>query len=149
MSPATSDKVVNTALSGSEMKQLILADFERLLANDGSLTPYVAYGRGGWRIVFTLQTGNARTPEVTSTIEGGEKLPIEDAITTATELERTFDSPNEERLRAGMPIPVRSKELDGTVVTKMVSYPADETLGEGKVTTKDVSEREAKKLRTI
>src|SRR5262249_53560000 len=112
MSPATSEKVVNTALSGKEMKKLILADFERVLANDGSLTDYVAYGRGGWKIVLTLETGNPRMLESVSTVEGGEKLPIEGAVTTASELERKFDSPNEERLRAGMPIPVKSKELD-------------------------------------
>src|SRR5262252_2370148 len=95
--PAASEKVVNTALNGLEMKELIRRDFDNLLNNTGELSGYMAYGTGGWRIVFTLETGNARTPEVISTTIGGNKLPLEDAsaITTASELERKFDSPNE------------------------------------------------------
>jgi hypothetical protein len=119
MSPATSEKVVNKALSGAEMKEIIRKDFDRLLDNCGELSHYVAYGKAGWKILLTLQTGNARSPESTSVIVGGDEV---EEVTGAKELEHQFDSPNKERLIAGMPIPVVVKGLDGTTQNQMVQY---------------------------
>jgi hypothetical protein len=142
MSPATSEKVVNKALSGAEMKEIIRKDFDRLLDNCGELSHYVAYGKAGWKILLTLQTGNARSPESTSTIVGGDEV---EEVTGAKELEHQFDSPNQERLIAGMPIPVVTKALDGTTQTQMVQYPPQPEL-EADVKLADVTPREKDKL---
>ena len=146
--PTSAETVVNKALSGTETKELLKRDFDRLLANFGELNDYVAYGRLGYRITLTLQTGNAFRPEVTSEVESQEPLPIEadDAATSAYELERQIDSPNEERVRAGMPVPVKVRGLDGTTQTEMAKYPPQPELGEGKVSVADVTPREAEKL---
>ena len=140
--PATSEKVVNKALSGAEMKEIIRKDFDRLLDNCGELSHYVAYGKAGWKILLTLQTGNPRSPESRTTIDGGEPI---DEVSGAKELEHTFDSPNQERLIAGMPIPVITKQLDGTTQTQMVQYPAQPEL-EADVKLTDVTPREKDKF---
>ncbi len=127
--PATSEKVVNKALNGKEMKEIIRKDFDHLLENCGELSHYIAYGRAGWKIQLTLQTGNPRSPEVVSIEEGGDSIDIDNPdIISATELEHQFNSPNQERLIAGMPIPVLTKQLDGTTTTQMVQYPPNEEL---------------------
>ncbi len=140
--PATSERVVNKALNGAEMKEIIRKDFDRLLENCGELSHYIAYGRAGWKILLTLDTRNPRSPESKTEIEGGDPI---DEISGAKELEHTFDSPNQERLIAGMPIPVVTKALDGTTQTQMIQYPPQPEL-EADVKISDVTPREKDKL---
>src|SRR5262252_1758923 len=96
--PTAAEQAYNKALSGTEVKELLKQDFDKLIANDGSLTDYVAYGRLSWKITLVLQTGNAFMPETTSVSEGGEKFPMPDAVTEAYEVDHEVTSPNVERV---------------------------------------------------
>jgi hypothetical protein len=142
------ETVVNKALTGTETKELIRRDFERMLGNFGELSDYMAFGRVGWKITLVLQTANAYRPTAESSIEGGEELPIDDAHTQATELQRQVESPNVERIRNDMPVPVKTKQLDGTIQTEYVKYKQDDVpdLPPEQVEIQDVTPQEAEKL---
>jgi len=147
--PTAAEATYNKALNGDEVKRLIQRDVDRLLSNFGEINSYVAYSKVGWRVVVTLQTGNAFRPEVSSDIEGGDELPIEDAVTSAHEIEHQVESPNVERVHAGIPIPVKVKELDGTTVEKRITYASKDVndLPPEKVTITDVTPRETEVIK--
>lgn len=133
--PSSNERVVNRALSGTEMKELIRADFEKLLANEGLLSDYMAYGRVSWTITLKLHMDNYLNPESESQTSsrpeqpGVESFPLENTtgkdVRTAVEAKRTVTSPNQERIRAGMPVPVAVRQHDGTTTIEHVNYPKD------------------------
>lgn len=137
--------VINKGLTGEETKQLIRRDFEKLLSNEGLLSPHVAYGRIGWKIKLTLQMPNPMMPESVSTIDSRaegqnhlkdspqlasvEPLPLKPApedgsVVSATEVSHVVESPNLERVNAGLPVPLHVKQNDGSVIQENVVYPA-------------------------
>src|SRR5882724_1231506 len=133
------EKVVNNALSGLELRELLKVDFEKLLANEGLLSPHVAYGRLGYTITLKLHLSNPSLRDYPSiTVKGGEPVPLvnpsKDAEVAAQTLHREIDSPNKERVRVGIPIPVVTRGLDGTTQTRQIKYPPQPELGEGDVT---------------
>ena len=69
MSPTKSEMVANRALSGEEVKELMLADFVRLISQESLLKPHLAYGRISWRIRYTLHTGNQIMDDIGSEID--------------------------------------------------------------------------------
>lgn len=136
--------VINKALSGAEVKDLLRRDFERLLANEGLLSEYISYGKVAWDLRLRLHMTNQSNPESDSVlaskliannvVELDPKLsaveapPLalaanESSIVSASELTHTVDSPNLERVVAGMPVPVVVKQADGTTSEQKVSYP--------------------------
>ena len=132
------EKVVNNALSGIELKSIILEDCKKLLDNEGLLSPHVAYGRLGYTITLKMHLSNPSLNDYPSiTVKGGESVPLKDpskdAEVAAQTLDRTIDSPNRERVRVGLPIPVVTKGLDGTIQTQQTKYPPQPELGEGDV----------------
>lgn len=147
--PTASERVPNRALSGDELRKLILADFERLLDQEGALGPHLAYGRVAYDIRLTLHTVNPLSPtqvtqlasrprakqelESAPALSAVEPMPLAkprvDATLAATTLRREIDSPNAERLRTGMPIPVDMRQTDGTTRTERIEYPPDATVG--------------------
>jgi hypothetical protein len=161
----TRESVPNTALSGAELKQLLLDDFARLLDNFGELATNTAFGRCAYQIDLRLRLANiwhsdatirgesraaARDqldlhPELTAleppTV--GSPLPADTAV-AAESLTRDITSPNLERLRMGLPIPVLQKQPDGTVTTEHITYPQDNDLvtsiGAGQVRISDITE---------
>lgn len=144
------ETVVNRALSGEELKTIIRADFERALAGEGLLSHYLAYGRISYDITLRLHLDNPMCKESSVTVAtkiSADGLtappPLTDttpeAVASGTRVERAIDSPNAERLRNGIPIPVRSPQQDGTVTTELVKYPPDPTLGDGDVKMTDVT----------
>ena len=139
------EKVVNNPLSGTEMKQLIMEDCQRLIDNEGTLSPHVAFGRVGYSITLTIQTGNVYYPQSKIVVEGGEKLPMvdppPDASLGATTLQRNITSPNSERVRVGLPVPVVTRDQSGTTQTEMVKYPPQPELGEGDVKVEDTTQQ--------
>ena len=124
-----SEKVVNRALSGDELKSYIREIFNKLLENEGMLSPHVAFGRVGGIIKLTLHLDNAYFPESSSTIEFGDKTPLEGATPEAEIAEQTatwsMDNPNAERVLLGLKVPVETKQLDGTKQIEHVLYPSD------------------------
>lgn len=65
--------------------------------------------------------------------------PSSDASMGATELRRSIDSPNAERLRNEIPVPVMVDNQDGSKRPETIKYPKDESLGDGDVTITDVT----------
>lgn len=144
--PSSSERVPNRPLSGAELKTLITADLERLISAEGLLSPHIAFGRVRYELSLTLHLDNAMRPQSTTVvvsrppsvqalavdeslaaIEGAPPLPdpSSEAIVSGNVLARTIDSPNAERLRAGLPIPVDRRQQDGTLITEHITYSPD------------------------
>lgn len=149
--PTSSERVPNRPLSGAELKVILRRDFDRLLANDGLLSDYVAYGRVAYTIVLRKHLDNLIRPEGSSIAASAKASnaevaaapgmaaletpplasPSAGAVDHTSTLDRRVASPNAERLREGMPIPVERKQQDGTTITEQVSYPRDADAGDG------------------
>lgn len=161
--PSNKETVVNKALSGDELKKIILADFARLADNEGMLSSCVAFGKVGYSIVLSLHMDNPHVPdtkiELTSKpiahnlinddnreLEAIDTAPLPSpspiAEVGALELTRKIDNPNAERLRNEIPIPVITRGHDGTTQTEQILYPPDHfpELGPGEVMLKDATE---------
>jgi hypothetical protein len=139
------EKVPNTPLSGTELKELLKLDFQKMLDNDGLLSSHIAYGRVSYRISLIQTVGHATNPheDVTSiesralkgtAIENHPMAdPPADAVATTRTRHRVIDSPNAERVRAGLPIEVEAKDQDGSIRREKKVYPPQPDLGEGQV----------------
>jgi hypothetical protein len=158
--PTNNERIANTALSGGEVKQLIRADCDTLLAAEGMLSDYVAYGRMGYRLTLALYIDNPHhprseshivsRPHATAEIAINPPLaavetppltsPSEESAIGATSLSRNISSPNAERLRANLPIPVAVLQQDGTTIINMVRYPANANVDPGDIVIDDVTE---------
>jgi hypothetical protein len=157
--PTSNEVLPNKPLTGTELKEELRQDFERLLENEGLLQPYVAYGRIAYELKLTLHLDNQMSNHSESRITSRtpaknaerrppiEPFPLDNPsdsnILAATKLTRQVDSPNEERIRAGMPVPVDIRNSDHTVTSENVQYPKDylkDELGEGKVKIEDEPE---------
>jgi hypothetical protein len=129
MSPTQSEKIVNRALSGDELKSYLVEVFGKLLANEGMLSPHIAFGRIGGEITLTLHLDNAYFPESKSTIQFGEKIPLVNPSSESEVAQQTatfeMDNPNAERVRLGLPVPVETKQLDGTKQIEHILYPPE------------------------
>ena len=148
--PATNEIVHNRMLSGTELRQIILADTERLLANDGLLSDHIGYGRITYEIIIRKHMDNFMKPEDVSWIDSTPKAgvvergpmlkdPSPEAIVDAQRLTRVIDSPNVERIRMGLPIPVTVTQQDGSTTIEQVKYPPQPDLGDGDIKVDDVS----------
>jgi hypothetical protein len=154
------EAVVNKALSGIELREILKADFERLLDAEGLLSHYVAYNRIGYDLTLRLHLDNPYYPESAVAIAsksseahpGVEPAPLRDAsdeaIASGQSLHRDIASPNAERLRHGLTLPVETRGQDGTVQIEQVRYPPQPELGPGEVTITDTTKetREAWKI---
>jgi len=158
--PTGTEKVVNKALSGLELKDILRQDFERVLGGEGLLSDYIAYGRISYDITLRLHLDNPMMPESKMTIASKpshdqptvEAAPLKDvspeAVAAGQNLNRKIYSPNEERLRHGLPLPVITRGPDGTTQTEQVKYPPQPELGAGDMTLTDTTKetREAWKV---
>lgn len=145
--PSAKEAVVNKPLSGPELRELLLADFERLLANDGMLAPHIAYARVRYQIILRKHVDNPfQGPGGDESFVVSQPAPpiadpTPDAEVTGATLTREIDSPNAERLRSGMAIPIQRKQQDGTTITEQVKYPPEmaEQIGDGDVRIEDTT----------
>jgi hypothetical protein len=166
MPAAGRETAVNKALSGQELKRIMLADFEKMLDNEGLLSPHIAYGRVSYTLISRLHMDNPMRPESEirtdsrpvgrNLVEGapqygaieapplGSPGPSPDAIVSSTTVDRLIDSPNVERIRLGIPVPVNVKQQDGTVSQELVTYPPQPELGDGQVQVTDSTEEAAR-----
>lgn len=170
MSPISRETVVNKPLAGNEMKELLRADFDRMIDGEGLLSAHIAYGRVAWRMMLYLDLDNASAPtRIPSRMESARQAndavkerpqlaaveafplasppPSSDRVVAGVELDRTITSPNEERLRAGLPLSVTVPQQDGMRVTEQVQYPPQPDLGPGAVIVKDISAKARVELR--
>jgi len=158
--PTGTEKVVNKALSGLELKDILRQDFERVLGGEGLLSDYIAYGRISYDITLRLHLDNPMMPESKMTIASKPShdrptieaaplvAPSAEAVAAGQNLHRSIVSPNEERLRHGLPLPVITRGPDGTTQTEQVKYPPQPELGAGDMTLTDTTKetREAWKV---
>lgn len=164
--PLQRETVVNKALNGRELKEILRQDFAKQLESNGLLTDYIAYGRIGYEIRLTLhlQDFNRTAPvtispsrapsiqqvEAVPELASIETFPLSsaapDAVVDATRLTRNITSPNAERVRAGIGVPVQRRQQDGSLIEETVKYPPDPTFGEGNIGLEDVSAATRKEL---
>jgi len=160
--PTARETVPNRALSGAELKRILADDFERLLANEGLLSDHIAFGRVGYDLRLDLHLDNPYHPESSISLKSRpvagnlvaaspelaavESAPLADPSPEATvasrRRSRRITSPNAERVRVGLPVPVEVKQQDGTVTTEAITYPPEEAAkhGDGDVDEADVSD---------
>jgi|SRR5580765_2424764 len=144
--PTQSERVVNTPLTGSELKSYLLGICQRLLDAEGLLSEHIAFGKVSGNIKLTLKLDNAYFPESTTSIDFKKEDPAappspdnEFGQQTAT---WTMDNPNAERVRLGLKVPVETKQLDGTKQVEHILYPSDmEDVPPQQVSIKDTTEQ--------
>ena len=162
MSPTHNESVPNRALSAAELKQILLDDFIRLLDNEGMLAGNgMAFPRVGYTIGLALHLDNHLNPESHVSLSSrplAQNLPDstpgkgvlftppldraddgQQAETAATRLDRMIQSPNLERVRLGLPVPMEVRDHDGTTRQESAVYPPDESIGDGDVTITDTT----------
>lgn len=156
--PTGREVVPNKALSGSELKKIIKQDFEQLLANHGLLSDYLSYGRVGYDVTLRMHMDNPMRPEDSTTISSRPvatnliaenpalaaietpplKEPSKNSAVDGRRVSRKVTSPNAERMRAGLPVPIQRKQHDGSLVTENITYPTDSSIPDNSETA-DVS----------
>jgi hypothetical protein len=64
-----------------------------------------------------------------------EPVPLggEGVTTGGTTVQRTVTSPNAERVREGLPVPIEVRQQDGTKTVERVVYPKPADMGDGNV----------------
>lgn len=147
--PAASESVPNRALSTSELRTLLERDFTRMLDNHSLLSSPAAFGRVSYHLslMITNEISQQSTDisldskpiakNVVSTSPAlaavtAHPMPSQTELTkTLTqELSRMVTSPNAERLREGLPVPVEVKQNDGTTALQTIAYEPDKSMPE-------------------
>lgn len=161
--PSAREITLNTALSGDELRQIILADVPRLLAAEGMLASNTAFGRVSYTLALKLHLDNPFFPssvttlpsvpatpqqvEATPALAAIERPPLAPSSTRAvggTVAHRDITSPNVERVRLGIPVPVLVEQQDGTKTTERIKYPASDASDDDGL--RVVDETEARRL---
>lgn len=137
--PASNELIGNRPLSGSELKQILIRDFTRMLDRDGMFQGHMGYRRAAFKIKLQMHLDNALYPEHTNEFTSRDPArnakppdtyiaapPIKDAendVVVGVEHEREINSPNATRLQEGMPVQVPSRDPStGRIVEKPVVY---------------------------
>jgi hypothetical protein len=163
MSPTGRENVVNKMLGGEEIKSILRADFEKLLEGESLLSHYIAYGRLSYDLTLRLHLDNPMRPESEVRIASKSNAaapqvappplsdPSKESVASGTNLHRDIKSPNEERLRHGLTLPVVTTGPDGTIQTEQVKYPPSPELGPGTIAITDITKetREAWQIPTL
>jgi hypothetical protein len=136
--PTHNERVPNKPLTGREVRELITRDTAKLLENFGLLSDHLAFYRISYDIRVRLHVDNLLDPTSETWTESRPAPPLDhparDQQIEAIERSRQIVSPNEERLRAGLPIPVTVRNpAERTVAEHDVQYPPQPQLGEGTV----------------
>jgi len=143
--PSAREIVLNLALSGDELKEVIRADIDKLLRAEGMLVSNAAFGRVAYTLALKLYLDNPFFPESTTRLDSQPAslsqqedspnlvalerppLPASDKLGVGgTVLHREIDSPNMERVRLGIKVPVQVQQQDGTKTIERVKYPPQE-----------------------
>jgi len=160
------ESIPQRALSGAEIKAIMVEKFQFMLSQNTRLSDYMAYGRLAYDITVRIHVDNAHpivdvtesapigrnivdsAPEL-GAIESGPPLvnPSPKAETSGTRLSNDKTHPNLERLAHHLPIPVETRRGDGSVVSEEINYPVDYPIEKQKnVRLEDVSETTAREL---
>jgi len=141
--PTANEVISQKPLSATEIKEILRLDLERLLEGEGLLSHYMAYGRISYDLTLRLHMDNPMMPESKVAVASRPAPPLADpspeGVASGTNIHRDIKSPNAERLRHGLPVPVSVKGQDGTTQTEFIKYPPQPYLGEGEVAVTDVT----------
>jgi hypothetical protein len=150
--PTSRELVANRPLTGSEWSKIILSDVADLLAGNGMLTDFAAYGRCSHEVRVTLHLDNPAFADPTETLRSKPrsdnevaarpelaaiedspplKDPGPDAYVSSVERHRDIPSPNLARIEHGLPVQVLTTDCNGHTVEKAVVYPEQVAAGEG------------------
>jgi hypothetical protein len=157
--PTASETIPNKALAGDELVKILMEDFARLLSQDSMLAPHLAYGRIAYDITLRLHVDDPYTLGVPHTTTVASKpmgknivaampelgtletfplaAPSGAAMAGGERITRDIVSPNAERLRMGMPVPIDVVQRDGSTNSRTVTYPPSGE--EGNVRLEDLS----------
>lgn len=155
MSPTASEVVPNRPLTALEVRELILRDFTRMLDGFSPLNSMAAFGRSSWgiKLTFVTETGqqdswiDSRLHPVNIIVGEGRRMesrpapeqfknvqphPLKSALARASaiSLTRHSTSPNAERLRSGLPVPVDVQQSDGQRRQEVIQYNPDPSMPE-------------------
>lgn len=155
MSPTASEVVPNRPLTSLEVRDLLHRDFEKMLDGFSTLGSMASFGRVSWQIklTFVTETGqqdsfiDSRPHAVNIIVGEGRRAeskpapeqykniaqhPLKSALSRAAgiSLTRHATSPNAERLRNGLPVPVDVKQSDGQVRQETIQYQPDPAMPE-------------------
>lgn len=140
--------IQNKALSGTELREIVMKDLGSMLDQDGMLAMHIAYGRVGYEITVKFHTNRPveptwqnRTTSRKATVQELELRPglgldaldsfplkdaEEDAVAFGLQRTREITSPNLTRIQEGLPIAIAAREADGEVKEKDVMYSLDD-----------------------
>lgn len=131
--PASNERVPNKALSGTELKQIILNQITATLDRDGMLSNNIAFGRVSFEVRVSMHLDNPMYPlhtiEVLSVPASKQQIvakpelaaielgplvePLsEDERMPSTELATQIASPNMARVSNGMPLQIQKRNLN-------------------------------------
>src|SRR5215472_1629342 len=147
MSPTASEVVPNKPLVSTELRELMLRDFEKLLDGWSLLNSIASFGRLSWQIKVTLVTEQstqesviesrqhpvnmiigegrlARSVPAPEQYRNVEAHPLKSALARAASrtLTHAVTSPNAERLREGLEVPVDVRQSDGQTRQQNIKY---------------------------
>lgn len=149
--PASHETVANRPLSGTELKEIIINDFLKILDRDGMLSDHIGYGQVAYEVEVRLHLANPFQPEHKITVRSNpasknqiakdsgmealsgvpinpEKIDKDESgeptdVVSSSELSREINSPNLARVANGLPINVTVSDVNsGTKVTREVTY---------------------------
>lgn len=126
MSPAGGiEQVLNRPLSGAEVRQIIVAKIERMLAGDSRLADFIAFPAFRFHADIGIVLQGAVHEEISRELDGGQGDMIpnaEDEQTLLLHAEQAEMPPNEARVDAGIGVPVLTRDERGREVEKLAHY---------------------------
>lgn len=146
--PTSSETLPNEHLSGTELAEIIMGDFERMVKRDGMLNDTQGYGRVGYKVTLQLILDDPFYPkhQVSTESQSNKAKPVivnpKEAELKATDkvkkigkvIERHINNPNVERIKNGMPIKVQSMDRStGKIKERNIKYTPEEAGIEGGV----------------
>lgn len=142
--PSSLDRVPNTPLSGSELRQIIEKRVHEVLMRDGLFTQNIAFSRVSFEVRVSIHLDNPLYPEHISNVYSSipskqevETLPqlgaleppplieptSDEEAVFSEELAETIASPNMARITNGLPIIVQKTNMDtGQIENKEIKY---------------------------
>jgi hypothetical protein len=126
MSPAGGiEQVLNRPLSGAEVRQIIVAKIERMLAGDSRLADFIAFPAFRFHADIGIVLQGAVHEEISRELDGGQGDMVpnaEDEQTIVSHTSQTEMPPNEARVDAGIGVPVLTRDERGREVEKLAHY---------------------------
>lgn len=130
------------ALTGEELKKIVLNNVSSMLDMDGMLAGHVAYGRVAFDVTIKFHTNRPveptwdnKTVSRKPTVQELEKFPElgaletfplknppEDAVTMGRKRKREITSPNTARIENALPIDVITRDQGGQIIEKKILY---------------------------